>query len=242
MTAIKSNLQDSASRQSARRAAAKPWASSFLKTIKFTFAAGVGALLGTNALDAGVPVGSSTLIGKLQYSDSFTITPNGGIPGRPGGGAYPVNSPGINVENNYGNPPQVWSNGKWSIAEDATVNTGGAPYVGSGAGTDTGMTQTGGGNDYGLEYGLANQFVVQFDAFQAPDRINIGARSARDTIGGSGLTVFFRTLGAGFPQIGLYNGASEIDSGLTSGIDSANTWHNYAVRLDRKSTRLNSSH
>ena len=138
---------------------------------------------------------------------------------------------GLAVENSYGNPARSWTSGGWSINRDATVSANGAPYVGSGAGTATGMTQTGGSSiDYGIEYGLSDRFVVQFDAYQALDRIDIGARSARDTIGGSGLSVFIRPSGAA-TEIGLYNGTSEINSGLTSGI-AVNTWHNYAVKFD----------
>ena len=177
-----------------------------------------------------ITVGSSSLIGTLHYSDTFTETVYGGIANRPDG-TYPVPAGGLAVENNYGNTAQTWSSGAWSINTDASVNTGGAPYVGSGAGTTTGMTQTGGpGVDYGIEYGIADQFVVQFDAFQVPDRVDITASSARNTIGG-GLSVFIRTNNAA-AEIALYNGSAEINSGLKSGIPSANAWHNYAVRFD----------
>ncbi|MFT5040118.1 MAG: hypothetical protein ACI8TX_001075 [Hyphomicrobiaceae bacterium] len=180
---------------------------------------------------AAVAVGSSTLIGPLHYSDSFTTTPNGGATGRPGAGAFPVGLPGINVENNHGNTARTWTDGRWSIAEDATVNTGGNPFVGSGGGSITGMTQTGSGVDYGLAYGISNHFVLQADAYQPPDRVNITASTLVDNIAG-GLAVFFRTTGHGLPEIGLYNGATEIDSGLTSGIAGVDAWHNYAVRFD----------
>ncbi len=202
-----------------------------------TFGAAIAALLLTigPVADAAVVVGSSTLINTLEYSDTFTITSEGGATGRPGGGAFPVGSPGINVENNYGNPARVWTDGMWSINEDSNVSDPGAVYVGSGAGSSTGLTQTGGGVDYGIEYGLRNNFVVQFDAFQSPDRIDITANATRDTIasGGNGLSVFFRTTGNVFPEIGLYNGLSEVSTGLTSGIASINAWHNYAVHFDQ---------
>jgi hypothetical protein len=205
------------------------------RNLQFQFIALAVALVGVmNQANAQVTVGSSTLIDTLDYSDTFTITSQGGNAGRPGGGAFPVNSPGINVENNHGNPAMAWTNSLWSIAEDATVNDPAAVFSGSLAGSATGMTQTGGGVDYGIEYGLRSEFVVQFDAFQSPDRIDITANATRNAIAtaGNGLSVFFRTDGHGLPEIGLYNGLSEIDSGLESPILSINDWHNYAVRFD----------
>lgn len=178
----------------------------------------------------GVTVGSSTLIGTLDYSDTFTFTEFGGIEGRPGGG-FPVGFPGINVEDNHGNPPRAWSDVKWSLNTDADAFTG---YPGgSGAGSDTGFTQTGGGGDWGIEYGLREQFVVQVDAVQTTDRIDITIGGARDTIAPpNGLAVFFRPPGTPYAEIGLYNGAAEVDTGLTSGVPGAAQWHNYAVSYD----------
>ena len=54
-------------------------------------------LVGSTVASGGVVVGSSSLFDTLQYSDSFTLTANGGIQGRVVN-AYPVNSPGTNVE------------------------------------------------------------------------------------------------------------------------------------------------
>jgi hypothetical protein len=179
----------------------------------------------------GVEVASSTLIGALHYSDSFTITSEGGIAGRPGAGAFPVGLPGINLEGVHGNTARSWTDARWSIAEDGTVNDPATVYNGSGAGSATGMTQTGGGVDYGLAYGISDHFIVQFDSVQVPDRVNITASDTLDSIAG-GLAVFFRTSGTGNPEIGLYNGSAEIDSGLSSGIAFKNEWHNYAVRFD----------
>ncbi|MEZ5304418.1 MAG: hypothetical protein R3F11_27810 [Verrucomicrobiales bacterium] len=187
------------------------------------------AAIGYEPAFSGTP--DTPLIQTLHYSDTFTITSQGGIAGRPGGGAYPVNAPGINVENSHGNAARAWTNGKWSINEDANASDPGGVFT-PGSGTATGMTQTGSGVDFGIEYGLADHFTVAFDCFQPDDRVDITAAATRDAIAG-GLAVFFRRTGhPTLPEIGLYNGSSEIDSELTSGIASANGWHNYAVRFD----------
>lgn len=173
------------------------------------------------------------LIQDLHYSDTFTTTGNGGAAGRTG--TFPVGLPGIHVENNHGNPARTWSNSLWSLDTDGTINDPSVVFVGSGNGSATGMTQTGGGVDYGIEYGLSDHFVVSFDAFQPSDRIDITAGSSRDSIA-SGLAVFFRTDGHAAADIGIYNpGAAapaESDTGFKTGISSINQWHNYAVRFD----------
>ena len=46
------------------------------------------------------------------------------------------------------------------------------------------------------------------------------------------MSVFFRqTAHPDFPEIGIFNGATEYNTGFTSGIASAGQWHNYAVRF-----------
>lgn len=191
---------------------------------------------------AGVMTGNSTLIGSLDYSDSFTLTANGGISGRVAN-AFPVGLPGINVENNHGNPPGVWTNSQWSISSDATVSNGGTSYPGgSGAGSATGMTQRGGsGGDWGIDYGLQDDYVIQVDFVQTADRIDITTGAVRDTISNPGnISVFFRPPGGSNPQIGIYNptgGVGEHDTGLASGIPAAGAWHNYAVRV-KQSERI----
>src|SRR6185503_20276925 len=63
----------------------------------------------------------------------------------------------------------------------------------SGAGSDFGFTQTGGGLDYGINYGLRNNYVVQADAVQTPDRIDITSGPVPGTIfTQNSLSVFFR--------------------------------------------------
>ena len=116
-------------------------------------------------------------------------------------------------------------------------------YPGStGAGSATGITQTGDASDFGIPYGLRTRYVVQVDAVQRRDRIDItsgptafgqfGAIFQPDT-----MAVFFRSDGG----VSLYdggvvetpvtaaNGAFDLDTGLRS----AGRWHNYGVLFDR---------
>ena len=189
----------------------------------------------------GVTVGNSGVLDTLDLSDSFTLTANGGIPGRVVN-AYPVNLPGINVEDNHGNPAQVWTNSMWSVSADANAIPGGTPYPGgSGAGSATGMTQRGGSTaDWGIEYGLRNDFVVQTDFVQTNDRVDITVGGARDTFRDpNGLGVFFRAPGTPYGQIGLFNqNIGERNTGLTSGIPAPGQWHNYATRFNLDSRVL----
>ncbi|MGB8965440.1 MAG: hypothetical protein WCB99_07355, partial [Candidatus Cybelea sp.] len=77
-------------------------------------------------------------------------------------------------------------------------------------------------------------YVVQFDAVQVPDRIDITSSDAKNGIAGDGnsLSVFFRAANttAPFTQIALYNPiAGETTVGVASGIALYDTWNNYAV-------------
>lgn len=200
----------------------------------------------------GIAVGSSTLIGTLDYSDTFTTAANGGLTGRSDAGWPPVNpaSTACQVENTYGNPAQSWTYEDWgsdtgmpifgNFVTDSTVSGNGRYPGSSNAGSATGFTQSGspGGLDFGIAYNLRNTFVVQFDAVMPSDRVDISTSNAANTVGGgNGLSVFFRSAGAGGPQIGLFssgNGLGETDTGLLSGLSSSaySTWHNFAVKFD----------
>lgn len=193
-----------------------------------------------------VPVGASTLIKVLDYSDTFTL----------GTGArttlpvnqYPIGStgylPALGVENSYGNPNQIWSDAKWSISNDANAVNGALLYPGpSGGGSATGMTQTGGGEtNFGLEYNLRSDFIVQFDAVQVADRVNIAIGNSRDTIfSPDGLSVFIRSNNASFPEVGLFNvGVGETNTGFDTGLADLDLdeWHNYAVRFNLAASQL----
>ena len=188
---------------------------------------------------AGVSVGSSTLIAALQYSDSFTIGAGATVPARTGYGAqtFPLPAGVDAVENTYGNPAAAWGNLPFSIATDASnFPTGGSPYPGgSGAGSATGFTQRGGGGDWSIPYDLSNDFVIQFDYVQQTDRVDISIGTTGSNIFGAGnLNIFIRTTANPlFPEIGIFNpGVGEFNTGLTSGIGSANQWNNYALRVN----------
>ena len=188
---------------------------------------------------AGVSVGSSTLIAALQYSDSFTIGAGATVPARTGYGAqtFPLPAGVDAVENTYGNPAAAWGNLPFSIATDASnFPTGGSPYPGgSGAGSATGFTQRGGGGDWSIPYDLSNDFVIQFDYVQQTDRVDISIGTTGSNIFGAGnLNMFIRTTADPlFPEIGIFNpGVGEFNTGLTSGIGSANQWNNYALRVN----------
>ncbi len=188
----------------------------------------------------GVAVGASRLIGTLQYSDSFTIGESAATPERQSYGAqtYPLPGGVDLVENSHGNPEQAWGSGPFSIATDAAhFPTAVAPYPGSsGAGSDTGFTQRGGAGDWSLPYGLSDDFVIQFDYVQQPDRVDVTFGSGPGGIFDPGnVSLFFRRSGhPTFPEIGIFNiGIGESDTGLKSFIPSANEWNNYAVRVNR---------
>jgi hypothetical protein len=191
-----------------------------------------------SASAAGVAVGSSSLIGQLQYSDSFTIGAGAATPERQGYAAqtYPLPAGVDAVENNHGNPAQAWGSGPFSIATDAAnLPTGSAPYPGtSGAGSATGFTQRGGGGDWSIAYGLDSEFIIQFDYVQQPDRVDVSIGSTGSNIFGAGnLSLFFRTTGNALPEVGIFNaGVGEFNTGLTTGIPAANEWNNYAIRVD----------
>lgn len=109
-------------------------------------------------------------------------------------------------------------------------------------GARSGFTETGvdGTCYFGFEYGLRDDFVVQFDAVQSEDRINITIGDQPATIyGDRSLSVFFRAAGTSYPEIGVYTPSKgEADAGIRSGIPIAIQWHNYAVRFNLREKRL----
>lgn len=193
---------------------------------------------------AGVAVGNSNLIGQLDYSDTFTGTDAGGAPNRPYIAAVQPEAAYV-VESTYGNPAVSFQIGAgFSFAGDVAGRAlvdgvpnypfGLAPNA-SGAGSDTGITQTGGGVDYGLNYGLRDRYVVQVDAVQVGDRIDISSGAAVGIFAPNSLSVFFRGDGSG--NASLFNGAVDtaiqgIIPTFNTGIAGAGQWYNYAVRYD----------
>lgn len=198
----------------------------------------------------GVPVGQSSLIGPLDYSDTFTQTEQGGPPDRPSTPAIQPPAAYV-VENTYGNPAANFQSqglgagqASFSFASDGPGLVDGNPaYPGSsGAGSDTGITQTGGGVDYGLTYGLRDEYFVQVDAVAVGDRIDITSGGIPGTIfQPNSLSIFFRGDGSG--NASLYNGTTdtpirnhipEFDTGITG----PGEWHNYAVRFDQTDSEI----
>lgn len=210
----------------------------------------------------GVAVGSSSLISTVQYSDSFTIGTDSSTGTRNGTsytvGGYPISSQQAIVESAYAasQTSPTFQTTAFSLNNDAhyvDVTTNGAPffqtYPGSShAGSNSGFTQTGLGHDtsetagavtiyneedHGFAYGLGNNFIVQADAVQTNDRIDIYIGDTTDTILSSdGLSVFFRASGGG-GTIRLFNaGVGETDTSFASTNVLADQWNNYAVGFD----------
>lgn len=187
---------------------------------------------------AGVSVGSSALIGILDYSDTFTqASQGGGNPARTDAAAAQAD-PAYVVEKSYGNPAVSFSPlGAFSFASDGPGLVNGVPVYpgGSGAGSLLGITQTGGGVDYGIPYGRRSRYLVQVDAVQVADRIDISSGTAAGIFNANSLSVFFRGSGGG---ASLFNGTTDtaippINTGITAG-----QWYNYAVDYDMTAKRL----
>ena len=209
---------------------------------------------------SGVPVGQSSLIGTLDYSETFTGSDDQAALRYFRGGLRPQEA--YNVESTYGNPPQQLTQQRtdtgvtpprpfMSFASDAGDRPGlsataATPYPGnSGAGSDTGFSQAGGSLDYGIPYGLRDEYVVQVDAVAVNDRIDITTGGTPGTIGAGNLSVFFRgplwaTNATHANNVSLYNGATDTPlrgqpgfENFSTGLsDQPRAWHNYAVRFD----------
>jgi len=174
------------------------------------------------------------LIGKLDYSDTWTLQ----TPARPGSYAPLENPESLRVEQCHGNPARSWilsapaAATTWPSGEKSMSWPGFASR-----GTRSGFTERSGfdGVCYlSIEYGLRDDFIVQFDAVQTQDRINITIGDGPATIyADRSLSVFFRAPGGKHPEIGLHTPSrGEVDSGLRSGISTPFQWHNYAVRFN----------
>ena len=215
------------------------------------FAPAASAIVLTGEGGGGVPVrttpgsNGSALIGVLDYSDTFTQSDQGGPPNRPNTAAVQP-APAYVVQNTYGNPAvnfqtagQPAGVAAFSFASDGPGLVNGVPaYPGtSGAGSATGFTQTGSGVDYGIPYGLRDEYIVQVDAVTVGDRIDITSGPNPGTIfQGNSLSVFFRGNGSG--NASLYNGSVDTPIQTTmpnfnTGIEGPGRWRNYAVRFDR---------
>jgi len=193
-------------------------------------------LAGGDLPAVGVRAGGSPLLGPVDYADSWTE----GVNGRTADGTFPVTGAALDVEIVAGNPPRAWSEAKWSLRKDGNLFwTPTSPDPGGNwAGSRTGVTETGGAVDFGIEYGLRDDFVVQTDAVQTDGHVALTIAGARDTAERSdGLTVRFREAGAPV-EVGVYNAdVGERDTGLRPGL-ARDAFHNYAVRFRTSAKEL----
>ncbi|MCG2685702.1 MAG: FecR family protein, partial [Planctomycetales bacterium] len=180
------------------------------------------------------------LIGRVDYSDTWTAH----SPTR-SGGYVPLESPeALQVEQFHGNPPRSWVfSAPTAVATWPSGALSGSWPGFPARGAKSGFTERSGldGVCYlGLEYGLRDDFTVQFDAVQTDDRINITIGDEPATIyGARSLSVFFRAPGGPHPEIGLFTPSKgEVDTKLRSGIPAPFQWHNYAVRFNLREKRL----
>lgn len=220
---------------------------------------------------AAVAVGESKLIGTIDFSDTWTLTEDGGVvPERITGSLRPQIA--YTVESTYGTanpvqftqvrndtsggvpvtPPRPNMSFSADTPNQSIATTANSPYPGtSGAGSDSGFTQNGGAIDYGIPYNLRDEYIVQFDAIQSRNRIDITSGEVAGTISQSNsVSIFFRgTDYASDPihsdNVSLYTvinglgtdtpirgerGYENFSTGLST--DPTRDWHNYAVRFD----------
>ena len=229
-----------------------------LAVMLVVMAAPLQATLTSGPGGSGVTAGNSSIIGVYDYTETWTIGPTSPILARQtyAPQAFPLPA-GVNVlENTHGNPAVNWHAQLGSIATDASnFPTGPSPWPGgTGSGSATGFTQTGlpaseGNFTIQTPYALRNKFIVQTDTLLGTDRVDIFLNNLPFVAGTSpvwtitdnvGLAVFFRDDSDGFPKIGVYDGISEVDTGLTTGLATSEEerWHNFAVEFDLDSGML----
>lgn len=197
----------------------------------------VCAVVAGRANAAGVPVGSSTLISTLDYSDTLTS----GTGYRDITNYTPPPPDGwYRVENNYSSPSVYWGNNSQGM-----YFTQSSAYLGN-AGASTGVIQLGSG-ERSFVYSLRTDYVIQADAvLYGGSYFEIGSYvTSPNNNWGSGspliteptnLTVNFGTDGA----ISLFGAATSpgvgttTAAGFTTGVaDAASAWHNYAVEFNQ---------
>ncbi len=192
------------------------------------------------------PMPSPELIGNVDYSETWSAN----SPTR--AGSYMLlNTPeSLWIENCHGNAPRSWAFSAEPAMTTCPFDNSPVPWPGYQApGSKDGFVECGYGTCYfGFEYGLRDDFVVQFDAVQPEDRINITIGDRPATIGDQPeelkkpmplLSVFFRAPGTPYPEIGIYTPAKgEVETGIRSGISKPYQWHNYAVRINLREKRF----
>jgi len=173
------------------------------------------------------PVGQSTLLGDLDYSDTFTVNTANRT------GSFHYTNP--DAADAYYDVESGSPSTQWHPTQNFSFNIAGntvGEYPGSSGnpGALTGLAQSGGGV-FNFAYGIRDSYIIQADAtFVGTDQIRLGSYASVGAQTGSAnsLTVIFRR-GA----ISLHNG-TETATGFTTGIGAGDTaWHNYAVAFDK---------
>ncbi len=186
-------------------------------------------LSGNDLAGVGTAVGRSALLGSIDYADSWTE----GRAGRVANGSFPVTGAALDVETVESAMARTWSESLWSFRKDGNLFwTPASPDPrGNWAGSRTGITETGGSIDFGIEYGIRDDYIVLFDAVQTDGRVAITSAGARDTTARpDGITVSFRAAGEAV-EVGIFNSdVGERDTGFRPGL-ARNVFHNYGVRF-----------
>lgn len=201
---------------------------------------------------------SRDLIEQVDYADTFTAN----SPTRSGSNLMlrdlMQDDPNVlRVEHSHGNSVRFWE-----VPGETAIITWPKDARWPGfqvQGSRSGLLEAGGDCHCGFEYDLRNDFVLQFDAVQTADLINVTiGETAHYTDSSPSLSVFIRaagvptmtpffrvpgaptpTPGVLAPELGLYHPQKgEVDTGLRSGISAPHGWHNYAVRFNLPAKRL----
>jgi len=193
-------------------------------------------LAGADRPGVGVRVGASALLGPIDYADTWTEGRNG----RVADGSFPVVGAALDVEFVDTNPARAWSAARWSLRKDGNLfwTLASPDPRGNWSGSRDGITESGGAVDFGIEYGVRDDFVVQTDAVQTDGHVALTSAGARDvTDRTDGVSVRFRAAGAAI-EVGVYSvGVGERDTGFRPGLD-RDAFHAYAVRFRVPSREL----
>ena len=206
----------------------------------------------SSSLGGAVAVGSSQLIDALDYSDTLS---DGTFNRLEADGTYPPLPEVLMIENCYGNPQRSFPDASFSHNKDANAYGGGAnPFPGtSGAGSDTGFTQTGyGGNkalgfpyssdlepnaETGLyETPIRDSFVFQLDAVQTTEWVGLILGKNASYADSDNLFIHFCPSTDTEPGAAIvYRNMDEVwgtmVAELPAGTCNDNTWQNYGVAL-----------
>ena len=188
------------------------------------------------------------LIGQIDYSDAWTANTSA----RPGSYLLLKTPESLKLEDCHGNPSRSWVFSAESAMATTPSKNSPAPWQ---KGLEHGFMECKTDCCLGFEYGLRDDFVVQFDAVQPLEHINvtIGDRPATAgyKVSTSGslptepgydwqlFSVFFDVVGATHPEVSLFTPSQgAIDAEIHSDIPVPWRWHNYAVQFDLRAKRL----